>query len=723
MKQKFTNRLGWVGILSVFLCLYVLTAPRTHVSYADSDLLTVIGYYLGVGHPPGYPIYIALVYVFTHLPITGSVAFRANVLSAVLGSSALVLTYMTVKELVQVGLAKTNMSKGEKCGQAEWIGWWCTISLGGSFLYWLYSSVAEKYALNNLIIMALWYVMVKMIVSKRNRGLSWWMWFAGLTGLGLGHHQTFLLVLPAVGLAVWYLKKDGIKYWKQAAGGLLVILLVAVGLLVWLNSHKAPVSWQFENSLNGLVRHITRRELSGYLLIQDRYRGIYWQPVSIGEVIEKIPKYIRVLISHFGGLQILILVIGLISLIRLKGVLSRMLLVTTFLTTVFIPLYLDWPDDLSIQAIRTRLYLTGYLMIPLVSSVALAEVVKQLYKYRRKHISLLFGGVMLILSLIQVKDNFAKVNLSHFRAIDEAYRFILEEVPNNSLVGCLSDVSCGALYYSQYIDGLRPDVVVVPHNSFLVHNVLAKQTDLKGFDYSDNPNLFMDYLTWNLEKRPVYVVEWQKVYHDLLGIDYGFFYYLPHGYYGEITKYLPDQIDVEDDGRLSESIAMMNFPVEDQMRQQLKASLAQKHLLNAMMYSRYGVNKIIINRELALATRLNKDLPQIYRDEVTNVAQNLPLGLEEYVRGNPEPSDDEVIKQAELYFHEGKTNLATLGLRNVLWKEPMNLFARKKLAWIYKLSGFNAEAKTEFDNILKYYPDDEETKMWLEQKRKAENQQ
>ena len=73
----------WIqaGISAVLLfALYALTAPRT-VALEDDGLFVLSSYFLGVEHPPGYPLFTLVGYLFSHLPF-GSVAYRVHLASA-----------------------------------------------------------------------------------------------------------------------------------------------------------------------------------------------------------------------------------------------------------------------------------------------------------------------------------------------------------------------------------------------------------------------------------------------------------------------------------------------------------------------------------------------------------------------------------------------------------------------------------------------------------------
>ena len=78
--------LSCAGIFAVVLAVYAWTLYPS-VPGGDSGELTVAAYRLGVAHPPGYPLFTLLGKLFTLLPL-GSIAWRMNLLTAVLGSLA-----------------------------------------------------------------------------------------------------------------------------------------------------------------------------------------------------------------------------------------------------------------------------------------------------------------------------------------------------------------------------------------------------------------------------------------------------------------------------------------------------------------------------------------------------------------------------------------------------------------------------------------------------------
>ena len=102
------------------LAVYVRTlAPG--VLYGDSAEFQTLAATLGVAHPSGYALYLLLAKVFTRLPWE-NIAWRVNLLSAVMGALALMGLYWMIRRLggslsgailgaVMVGIGRTFWSQ------------------------------------------------------------------------------------------------------------------------------------------------------------------------------------------------------------------------------------------------------------------------------------------------------------------------------------------------------------------------------------------------------------------------------------------------------------------------------------------------------------------------------------------------------------------------------------------------------------------------------------
>ncbi|MEP6776023.1 MAG: DUF2723 domain-containing protein, partial [Chloroflexota bacterium] len=87
--QERPERAAWlIGVLLVLVWLFVyLTTVSPGVNFIDSGELITAVHEPGIAHPPGYPLYVLMGYVASHL-LWGDVAWRVNVFSAFWGAMA-----------------------------------------------------------------------------------------------------------------------------------------------------------------------------------------------------------------------------------------------------------------------------------------------------------------------------------------------------------------------------------------------------------------------------------------------------------------------------------------------------------------------------------------------------------------------------------------------------------------------------------------------------------
>ncbi|MEK7689797.1 MAG: DUF2723 domain-containing protein, partial [Bdellovibrionota bacterium] len=178
--SRFKDPLVYAGIFSATLFLYVLTLCPT-VAGGDSGELTVVALKHGIAHPPGYPLYSFLSWLFTLLP-WGEPAARVNFFSALCGAGAATCLAGAVKQATR--------------------DWAAAILSAGLFatlpLVWDYAVVAEVFALNNLIFALFLWAATRAIQTKSTSACTL-QFLAFLTGLGATHHPTFLFAaLPLV---------------------------------------------------------------------------------------------------------------------------------------------------------------------------------------------------------------------------------------------------------------------------------------------------------------------------------------------------------------------------------------------------------------------------------------------------------------------------------------------------------------------------------------------
>jgi hypothetical protein len=129
--------------LAAFL-VYLRTLQPDLGGPEDTPKFQYLGFVLGTAHEPGYPLQIILEHLFSYLPF-GTVAYRANLMSAVLAALAIGMA------------ARTAMALSAARGAAAFGA--LTIAFGAPF--WRYADLAEVYALSSLLFAGIIYWMIR----------------------------------------------------------------------------------------------------------------------------------------------------------------------------------------------------------------------------------------------------------------------------------------------------------------------------------------------------------------------------------------------------------------------------------------------------------------------------------------------------------------------------------------------------------------------------------
>lgn len=245
------------------LVLYVLTMPRT-VVLEDDGLFLMAGAHLGVAHPPGYPLYTLIVYLFTQLPF-GSVAFLGHLSSAVLGALACGCVYVCTRLLGASPIPALT---------ATWL-------FAASEHFWSQAIIAEVYTLNALFFFGLYALLLYGIRQPQRTGI--WIAAAVVYGLSLTNHWP-LMVLSTPGLMLLVL-----PIWRTVYRKLPLLLGVSLpsaalpyAWMVW-RSHRDPLI-NFYGSIDTLKEFWHYFSRQGYVGVDtspsagwnDRFGFMQW---------------------------------------------------------------------------------------------------------------------------------------------------------------------------------------------------------------------------------------------------------------------------------------------------------------------------------------------------------------------------------------------------------------------------------------------------------------
>ncbi len=247
LKLAGSSELHDALLFGASLLLYVQTLSPT-VLPADSGEFQLVGYVLGIAHPPGYPLYTILAKLFTLLPV-GDVAFRVNLMSAVTSALTLVVLSRSVRRMTGCSAA----------------GWSAALGLGLAPTFWAQSTVAGIRSLTALFVAIQVGALLLYDQTREGKHLTD---FALAFGLGIGHHAS-LAPLVAVYLPFLVISNPTLLRQPRAWCKPLVALLLSLTVLLYLPVRSwmgAPFDPQPIRNLSGFLEHVLALGFRGDML-------------------------------------------------------------------------------------------------------------------------------------------------------------------------------------------------------------------------------------------------------------------------------------------------------------------------------------------------------------------------------------------------------------------------------------------------------------------------
>jgi tetratricopeptide (TPR) repeat protein len=294
-------------VFLIALLLYSWTLAPT-VTLTDSGELIVVARGLGIAHPPGVPLWIILAHLASLVPF-GNIAVRINFSSALFAALACAMLTLAVAELTITAsyLATSKRrkrgaqtKKTEESGVAHIIVAAPAVGAGLLMAFsrtlWSYATITEVYALNTLLILVIYFLMLRwrrwIVADKMHIGTATsagdvtsqitsydaYLYAAALVfGLALGvHHVTVALTLPAIAFMVF--RTQGVRLFTSRR--LVYAALISTGALVAIYAYlplaasRSPVmNWGHPRSLQEIWWHITGRQYQVFFSFKPEIIG------------------------------------------------------------------------------------------------------------------------------------------------------------------------------------------------------------------------------------------------------------------------------------------------------------------------------------------------------------------------------------------------------------------------------------------------------------------
>jgi tetratricopeptide (TPR) repeat protein len=473
-------------VFLVALVLYSWTLAPT-VTLTDSGELIVVARGLGIAHPPGVPLWIILAHLASLVPF-GNIAVRINFSSALFAALACALLTLTVAELTitasYLAASKRRKRVAQESKTAEESGLARLLvaapALGAGLLMafsrtlWSYATITEVYALNTLLILVIFFLMLRWrrsIVEDRthistasNTGQAatpitrhdTYLYAAALVfGLALGvHHVTVALTFPAIAVIVF--RTQGVKFFTSRR--LVYAALISIGAFVAVYAYlplaasRSPViNWGHPRSLQEIWWHVTGRQYQVYFS---------FQPDIIGA---QFAELCRMALCEFGfpwlPLSLVLAFAGFVDAFK------RDRTTFWFLLTIIIA-DLAYALSYEIAEDKDAYYLPTFISIAIAAGLGIRWMIRRAVSKPAPvgKLSVAVATVVLLVCATTLAANWPFNNRRQYFIAHDYVENLLSVIAPNSLLLTLDWQVVSPMLYAQEIEQRRRDVKVVDIN-------------------------------------------------------------------------------------------------------------------------------------------------------------------------------------------------------------------------------------------------------------------
>ena len=429
-------------ISAVLLAVYSATMPIVATMEDSGEFITSAAY-LGLPHPPGYPLVTTIGKLFSELPF-GSLAWRIHLMNALFAIGACIFVYS----------ATLRWTRDRPLAVAA------AIALGFSRTFWSQAIIAEVYSLNAFFFFALFYMCVWMADAETDKP-SRWVALGLCYGLSLCNSWPLIILASgAFPLLLWPKR----RLWLGGTPWLLVAVVAGltpyVLLIPYSRDHVSffgPV-----RTLNDVWNYALRQD---YALYDVQPLANWWHKTRFAG------QFLRMVATEFSPVGFIFIAIGAWSARRLPW--HEALALAASLMSSSLLLLLVW--HVEFDGLQREAY-GVFQLVPLGCAAWLAALgVQDVARWAARRWP--HQGEMLRtrapaagLFAVALAAFAWNVSGNSLRSDTFAYDFgrdVLESLPADSVLILWGDADVGPVAYAHLGERVRPDVTLTSQMGIL----------------------------------------------------------------------------------------------------------------------------------------------------------------------------------------------------------------------------------------------------------------
>ena len=434
-----------------FVVYWFTLAPTLQVGDAGEQITA--GHFLGISHPTGTPLYLLVMKAWELAFPFGTIAWRMNLLNAILGSMAVIL-------LARLILA-ISFSMGASRERGVFIAFCLAMVFAYSRTFWFESTGASSYVLHSVFVIGSFTLLASIVVEGKSERLRH---LCLLTGLALANHVlSSVLVIMTGWLCLSLLFRRELNLKQFAVLAMFFLPGLSLYLYLPLRASVAPVlNWGDPDSLDRFLHYVMRVDYQSHAYISD---VIDYLPITlfhlrsfVREVSILLPLLSSVLciLRFFAKEEHAASSSGELILARTGHPSSQLVLagIAVFVLNVFLLGLHGSHLDIFFW---NRYMMTGY--FGLFFSCAVLVIVNLSHCSRR--VFAIFAPILALIPTLCLFVHVEENNRSRNTLLQSYVEQVFSHLPQGACLYSVGDNHFFSLLYYHLVEGHRPDVTLL----------------------------------------------------------------------------------------------------------------------------------------------------------------------------------------------------------------------------------------------------------------------
>jgi hypothetical protein len=665
---------AFVGLVIFMAGLYGTYAARFPLNYADSDDLTLAGYFGGLAHPPGYPFLIGILNLGMRFGL-GEPYHVANLISGLLQAVSVGLLMLVSFRLIRLVTPKLKT------------GWAIGISVIGALIFglskstWTHGTVIEVFPLAQILVLLFW---LRMIGVWRGKTSYTGIVLTAIVGAAAVFFHPLNAVVVGLGLLMVSKPLGKLSFWRPVSLWIIFGLAFVVAFGSYrLFSNEAGYRWPIEEGLKNYVSFYLRLPYGESGSAVETYTG----ELNLVHSAQSLLALLNYWLAEYPLGLILIMPLAFWTAVKRRQQKVWYFWGLWLLLGPGLVAYMKMPIagevfDLEYywgSLLRWRMFYLANMTGVLLMTLLLAEGLVWLGKNRPNKAVLVWPVSMVLLVLVGI-TRISQDDLSYANAPWLLSSRVIQSLPNDSVL-VVSDDAIFSLYYQVLVEQVDKQVTILPVNLNPLTNIGAEIPKIAVFG-DENLNASYAVAALLANERRVFVYMPDSALLSFLGVEGNPYYAIPHGYVLEIAREAPEQIEEADFG-LSVQLTELPTKRRDYWQRGLQAKVGTIHAQLGYYTQRLGAHELayfhhqtadglsFAEPSKAVLAYSHREARSRYQAEGSYWGYEIPSYTEYLVKGEESLTLGEV-EQAEYFF------------TRAILREPYRKEAYERLAIYYQ---------------------------------------